>query len=100
MVLLLAIPRRLWLKYRKRPNLHSYRRVSMPLLVIFSAIAHRVIAGLLRPARCCPRLYYYRTIGVLVSIGFFWFLLRATGLTMQRLRAACHQRRPHRHREL
>src|SRR5208282_4530312 len=27
-----------------------------------------------------------RTIWVLISIGFFWFLLRATSLTMQRLR--------------
>ena len=37
--------------------------------------------------RCCTRLYYSRIIGVLVSIGFFWFLLRVTSLTMQRLRA-------------
>src|ERR1039457_2026742 len=85
MVLLLAIPRRLWLKFRNRPNLHSYSRLSKPLLVSFSALAHRVIAAYLG-LPLLPRLYYYRTIGVLVSIGFFWFLLRVTGLTMQRLR--------------
>ncbi len=85
MVLLLAIPRRLWLKFRKRPNLHSYSRMSKPLLVTFSGLAHRVIAGYLG-LPLLLRLYYYRTIGVLISIGFFWFLLRATGLTMQRLR--------------
>ena len=52
---------------------------------LFSALAHRVIAAYLG-LPLLPRLYYYRTIGVLVSIGFFWFLLRFTGLTMQRLR--------------
>jgi MscS family membrane protein len=84
-VLFLAIPRRLWLKVRNSPNLHSYRGMSRPLLVTFSALAHRVIAAYLG-LPLLPRLYYYRTIAVIVSIGFFWFLLRATGLTMQRLR--------------
>ncbi len=84
-VLLLAIPRRLWLKFRNRPNLHAYRGMSAPLLVTFSALAHRVIAAYLG-LPLLPRLYYYRTIGVLISIGFFWFLVRATSLTMQRLR--------------
>ncbi len=84
-VLLLAIPRRLWLKFRKRPNLHSYSRVSKPLLVLFSALADRVIAGYL-DLPLLPRLYYYRTVAVFIAIGFFWFLLRLTGLTMQRLR--------------
>jgi MscS family membrane protein len=84
-VLLLAIPRWLWLKFRKRPNLHSFSHVSKPLLVSFSALAHRVMAryfGL----PLLPRLYYYRIIWVLISFGFFWFLLRVTSLTMQRLR--------------
>jgi MscS family membrane protein len=85
-VLFLAIPRRLYLKFRKRPDLHSYRRVSMPLLLCFSAIAHRVIAhyfGL----PLLTRFYYGRTMGVLVCIGMFWFLLRVTSVTMHRLRA-------------
>jgi MscS family membrane protein len=85
LVLLLAIPRRLWLKLRKRPNLHSYRDMATPLQVMFSALAHRGVAAYLG-LPLLPRLYYYRIIGVLISIGFFWFLLRATGLTMQRLR--------------
>jgi MscS family membrane protein len=84
-VLLLAIPRRLWLKFGNRPNLHSYSRMSQPLLVAFSALAHRLMTAYLG-LPLLPRLYYYRTIGVLISIGFFWFLLRGTGLTMQRLR--------------
>ncbi|MGD0791915.1 MAG: mechanosensitive ion channel family protein [Terriglobales bacterium] len=84
-VLLLAIPRRLWLKFKHRPNLHSYSRMSKPLLLSFSALAHRVIAGYLG-LPLLPRLYYSRTIWVLISIGFFWFLLRAASLTMQRLR--------------
>ncbi len=84
-VLLLAIPRRLWLKFRHRSNLHSYSRMSKPLLVTFSALAHRAIAAYLG-LPLLPRLYYYRIIGVLISIGFFWFLLRASSLTMQRLR--------------
>lgn len=84
-VVFLAIPRRLWLKFRNRPNLHSYRGMSRPLLVTFSALAHRAIAAYLG-LPLLPRLYYYRTIGVLVSIGFFWFLIRTTGLIMQRLR--------------
>jgi MscS family membrane protein len=85
-VLLLAIPRRLWLKFRNRPNLHSYSRMSKPLLVSFSALAHRAIAAYLG-LPLLTRLYYYRIIGVFISIGFFWFLLRATSLTMQRLRS-------------
>jgi MscS family membrane protein len=84
-VLLLAIPRRLWLKLRNRPNLRSYSRMSKPLLVSFSALAHRVIAAYLG-LPLLPRLYYYRTIAVLISIGFFWFLVRVSSLTMQRLR--------------
>ena len=51
-VLLLAIPRRLWLKIRHRPNLHAYSRMSKPLLVSFSALAHRVI-GATSACRCC-----------------------------------------------
>ncbi len=85
MVLLVAIPRRLWLKFRKRPNLHTYGRVSMPLLLCFSALAHRAMGGYL-DLPLLPRLYYHRAIAILISIGFFWFLLRVTGLTMQRLR--------------
>jgi len=84
-VLLLAIPRRLWIKIRNRPNLHSYSHLSKPLLVAFSALAHRTMAHYLG-LPLLPRLFYYRIISVLISIGFFWFLLRATGLTMQRLR--------------
>jgi MscS family membrane protein len=34
-----------------------------------------------------PRVYYYRITGVVMTIGFFWFALRITGITMQRLRA-------------
>ncbi len=85
-VLLLAIPRRLWLKIGHRPNLHAYSRMSKPLLVSFSALAHRAIAAYFG-LPLLPRLYYFRTIWVLISIGFFWFLLRATSFTMQRLRA-------------
>jgi MscS family membrane protein len=84
-VLLLAIPRRFWLKYRNRPNLNAYGHLSTPLLVLFSALAHRVITGYFG-LPLLPRLYYYRIIGVLIAIGFFWFLLRATSLVMQRLR--------------
>ena len=84
-VLLLAIPRMLWLKFRNRPNLHSYSRMSTPLLVCFSALAHRIIAAYLG-LPLLQRLYYYRIIGVVISIGFFWFLLRTSSLTMQRLR--------------
>ncbi len=85
-VVLLAIPRRLWLKAGHRPNLHAYRGMSKPLLVTFSALAHRAIAGYFG-LPLLPRLYYRQTVWVVISIGFFWFLLRATSLTMQRLRA-------------
>ena len=84
-VALLAIPRTLWLKFRKRPSLFLFNQVSPPLLVMFGAIAHRVIASYLR-LPLLPRLYYYRTIGVVILVGFFWFLLRATGIAIQRVR--------------
>ena len=85
-VMILAIPRRLWLKYRNRPNLHSYGRVSGPLLLFFGAIAHRVLASYLG-LPLLPRVYYYRVTGVAIEIGFFWFLLRMAGITLQRLRS-------------
>lgn len=85
-VQVLAVPRTLWLKVRKRPSLFLFNRVSPPLWLTFSAIAHRVIASYLR-LPLLPRLYYYRTIGVVILVGFFWFVLRAAGITMQRLRA-------------
>lgn len=85
-LILLKVPRSLWLKARNRPNLHLFGRVSGPLLLLFGAIAHRIIAAYLR-LPLLPRLYYYRTIGVVILIGFFWFAVRATGLTMQRVRA-------------
>jgi MscS family membrane protein len=84
-ILLLAIPRRLWLRFRNRPNLHSYHSASRPLWICFSALAHRSMAGYFG-LPLLTRIYYYRIIGVVVSVGFFWFLLRATSLTMQRLR--------------
>jgi MscS family membrane protein len=84
-VLFLAIPRRIYLKLKKRPDLHSYSRISMPLLLCFAAIAHRIIASRFG-LPLLPRFYYARTIGVLFSIGLFWFLLRVSSLTMQRLR--------------
>jgi MscS family membrane protein len=85
-VLLLAIPRRLWLKHRNRPDLRSYGRVSPPLLVFLAAIAHRAIAAYLG-LPLLPRIYYFRTIGVVMGIGFFWLVCRAAGITMQRRRA-------------
>ncbi len=85
-VRLLAIPRHLWLRYTKRLDLHSYSRLSLPLLVVFAAIAHRAMESYLG-LPLLPRLYYYRTIGVLITGGFFWFLLRTTGLVLRRLQA-------------
>src|SRR5258706_10011048 len=85
LVIILAIPRRLWLKYKKRPDLYSYRHVSAPLLLLFGAIAHRVLASYLG-LPLLPRIYYYRITAVAIEIGFFWLLLRAMGITMQRLR--------------
>lgn len=84
-VLFLAIPRRLYLKYRKHPGLHSYSRFSKPLVLSFGAIAHRILASYLG-LPLLPRFYYSRTIEVLVSVGFFWFVFRVSSLTMQRLR--------------
>ncbi len=84
-VLFLAIPRRLYLKYKKRPNLHSYSRFSKPLLLTFSAIAHRSIASYFG-LPLLPRFYYSRTIAVLASIGFFWFLSRGITVVTQRMR--------------
>jgi MscS family membrane protein len=85
MVLLLAIPRRILLKLRNRPNLDSYSRISRPLLLSFSALAHRAMAGYFG-LPLLPRVYYYRSIGALISLGFFWFLQRVASLTLQRLR--------------
>jgi MscS family membrane protein len=85
-VILLNVPRRLWLRFKKRPELLSYRHVSLPLVVFLGAIAHRAVVGYLA-LPLLPRLYYYRTIRVLVILGFFWFVLRATGVILERLRA-------------
>jgi MscS family membrane protein len=84
-VLALAVPRRLWLKYRNRPNLHSYIHLSGPLLLFFGAIAHRVLTSYLG-LPLLPRVYYYRAIGAAMGVGFFWFLFRANEIAMQRIR--------------
>jgi len=84
-VLVLAIPRRLWLQYRKRPNLHSFVHLSGPLLLLFGAIAHRVLVAYLG-LPLLPRVYYYRTAGGVMAIGFFWFIYRASEISMRRLR--------------
>jgi len=85
-VVLAAIPRRLYLRLKKRPNLHTYSQVSKPLLLCFSAIAHRLIASYYG-LPLLPRFYYSRAIGALISAGFFWLLLRVTTVIMQRLRS-------------
>jgi len=84
-VLILAIPRRLWLKYTHQPNLQSYIHLSGPLLLFFGAIAHRALTSYLG-LPLLPRVYYFRIAGGAVAIGFFWFLLRASNIAMQRLR--------------
>ncbi len=84
-VLLLNIPRRLYLRLRKRPDLHAYGRLSRPLWLCFSAIAHGRIAAYFG-LPLLPRFYYSRTMWVLVSTGFFWFVLRGSTLIMNRLR--------------
>src|SRR2546426_9017620 len=85
-IIILAVPLRLCLKFKNRPDLSSYRHVSAPLLLLFGAIAHRILTSYLG-LPLLPRVYYYRITGVAMVIGFFWLLLRATGITMQRLRA-------------
>jgi MscS family membrane protein len=85
-VLLLNVPRRVWLRLKKRPDLQSYRHVSLPLLVCFGGMAHRAMTAYLG-LPLLPRLYYFRTIGVVIAIGFFWFVLRVMGVFLRRLRA-------------
>jgi MscS family membrane protein len=85
-VLGLDIPRRLWLKYKHKPNLQTYGHVSPPLLLFFGAWAHRIMGAYLG-LPLLPRVYYYRTISVVMAVGFFWLLLRITTVTMHRLRA-------------
>ena len=84
-VLLLGIPRGLYLRYRKRPARFSYKQISMPLLLCFAAIAHGATADYLG-LPLLPRFYYNRLIEAVISIGFFWLLFRVSGLTMRRLR--------------
>jgi MscS family membrane protein len=81
---LMAIPRRLWLQYRKKPNLRAVSRLTPPMLIFFGAIAHRILVAYLR-LPLLPRTYYFRTVGVVIEIGFFWVLLRSSGLVLQRL---------------
>lgn len=85
-VLILAIPRKLWLKYNHKPDLRSYGQASRPMLLFFGAIAHRVMVGYLG-LPLLPRVYYFRITGVLIAIGFFWFALRISNITMRRLRS-------------
>ena len=85
-VMIVAIPRRLWLKFRHKPDLKTYRHASMPLLLFFGAIAHRVMTSFLG-LPLLSRVYYYRVTGVLIAFGFFWLAFRLTGIVMRRLRA-------------
>lgn len=85
-VLILAIPRKLWLKFTHRPDLRSYGQASKPMLLFFGAIAHRVMVGYLG-LPLLSRVYYYRITGVVIAVGFFWFALRISNITMRRVRA-------------
>ena len=61
-------------------------RMSTPLLISFSALAHRIIDRYLGLPLLHTSLLSPDSSPVFISIGFFWFLLRVTSLTMQRLR--------------
>ena len=56
------------------------------MLLFFGAIAHRVMVGYLG-LPLLSRVYYYRITGVVLAIGFFWFALRISNITMRRVRA-------------
>src|SRR5262249_7880052 len=84
-VLLLEIPRYLWLKYRKKPNLHSYKHVSAPLLLVFGTFAHRAMTSYVGLA-LLPRVYYFPTTGIVLITGLAWLAVRFANVTMRRLR--------------
>src|SRR5271155_5439366 len=59
--------------------------MTTPLLVSFSALAHRIIVSYFG-LPLLTRVYYNRIVAVLIAIGFFWFVLRVSAITMQGLR--------------
>src|SRR5205814_2356972 len=84
-VLLLEIPRNLWLKYRQKPNLHSYKHVSAPIILVFGTLAHRSITSYIGLA-LLPPVYYLRITVIVLIAGFSWLAVRVAAVTMRRLR--------------
>ncbi len=85
LVLLLAIPNRLWLKYRRRQTCTP--TTDYPYHYWLRSV--RSLTVQLPPTLACHCCRVFTTTGstaLCSASGFFWFLLRATSLLMYRLR--------------
>jgi MscS family membrane protein len=85
LIQLFVLPHKLWLRYRNRPQLTTWRNVSGPVWLVLSVMIHRIIAAYLR-LPLLHRHYYFMTARVVFIIGVAWLVLRVLSSILERLR--------------
>jgi MscS family membrane protein len=85
LIQLFVLPDKLWLRYRNRPQLTTWRNVSGPVWLVLSVMIHRIIAAYLR-LPLLHRHYYFTTARVVFIIGVAWLVLRVLSSILERLR--------------
>jgi len=85
---IVILPRKLWRKQRKLPQLQGWLAVSKPLWVLCAILVHGFIASAIR-LPLLYRHYYVRVAGVVFILALAWVFLRAMtwSLTVFRARA-------------
>jgi MscS family membrane protein len=82
---LFVYPRVLWRRYRKQPQLTTWRHVSAPTWLVIGTLVHRILVGYLR-LPLLHRHYYYMTARVILITALAWLVLRLLARGMDRLR--------------
>jgi MscS family membrane protein len=84
----LLLPRKIWRKYRKLPDMFGWLAVSNPLWLLCAVAAHGFLASALR-LPLLHRHYYVKVSGVAFIAALAWVVLRALtwGLNVIRSRA-------------
>jgi MscS family membrane protein len=81
----LVLPRTLWQRYRKQPQLTTWQDVSAPVWLVLAVMIHRILVSYLR-LPLLHRHYYFMTARVVFVVGVAWLVLRILSRGMERLR--------------
>jgi len=82
---LFVLPRMLWRRHRKQPQLTSWREVPGPVWLVVGIMVHRILVSFLG-LPLLHRHYYYMTAQMILTVGLAWLVLRVLSRGMDRLR--------------